>query len=103
MAKYTVDISPEARDILFMWVDTCEKDNGPDVANDLIDNYEAMINTLEDNPEAGTGRLEDLPKKYRAYHIWRHLWAVYQIYYDSNVIKVEYIFDDRQDYKRFVK
>ncbi|SCY13585.1 type II toxin-antitoxin system RelE/ParE family toxin [Butyrivibrio sp. INlla14] len=103
MDKYTVDISPEAREILFMWVDTCEADNAPEVANNLIDSYESMLDTLEKNPEAGTGRLEDLPKKYRAYHIWRHLWAVYQTYYDSKVIKIEYIVDDRQDYKRFVK
>ncbi|WP_029318906.1 type II toxin-antitoxin system RelE/ParE family toxin [Butyrivibrio sp. AE3004] len=103
MVKCTVELSPEAKDILFMWVDTCEADNGPDVANDLIDSFEFMLDTLENNPEAGSGRLEDLPKKYRAYHIWRHLWAVYQTYYESNVIKVEYIIDDRQDYKRFVK
>ena len=76
MDKYVIDISPEATEILFMWVDKCEEDNGPDVANDLIDSYESMLDTLEKDPEAGTGRLEDLPRKYSAYHKWRHLWAV---------------------------
>ncbi|MBR5368074.1 MAG: type II toxin-antitoxin system RelE/ParE family toxin [Lachnospiraceae bacterium] len=103
MDKYTIDISPEATEILISWVDKCEEDNGINVANDLIDSYEAMLDTLEQDPEAGTGRLEDLPRKYRAYHIWRHLWAVYQIYYNVQTVKLEYIIDDRQDYKRFVK
>lgn len=103
MTDYTVDISPEAREILLLWVNTCENDQGPDVANNLIDSYEAMIDALERDPEAGTNRLEDIPRKYRAYHIWRHLWAVYQIYQNTNTIKIEYIIDDRQNYKQFVK
>ncbi len=103
MDKFTIDISPEATEILISWVDKCEEDNGVNVANDLIDSYESMLDTLEKDPEAGTGRFEDLPRKYRAYHIWRHLWAVYQIYHEALKIKLEYIIDDRQNYKKFVK
>lgn len=103
MDNYTIDISPEAKEILFKWVNTVEEDNGIDVAGNLLDGFEALLDILEKDPEAGTGRLEDLPRKYRAHHIWRHLWAVYQIYYDTKVVKLEYIIDDRQDYKRFVK
>ncbi len=103
MGKYIVDISPEAREILIKWVNTCEEDNGIEVADDLLNSFDSLLDTLETNPEAGTGRLEGLPRKYRAHHLWRHLWAVYQIYYESEAIKLEYIIDDRQDYKRFVR
>ena len=102
MTKYTIDISPEAKEILMMWVNTVEADHGVEAADKLLDGFEALLDVLEKDPEAGTGRLEDLPRKYRAHHIWKHLWAVYQIYYDTQTIKLEYIIDDRQDYKRFV-
>ena len=103
MKNNKVEISPDAKAILFEWIDLIETDRGADVANELIDAYEKVIILLENNPEVGTGNLKDLPKKYRALLLWKHLWIIYQMSENHGIVKIEYIIDDRQNYKLFVR
>lgn len=101
MKNNKVEISPDAKAILFEWIELIETDRGADVANELIDAYEKVIILLENNPEVGTGNLKDLPKKYRALLLWKHLWIIYQMSENQGIVKIEYIIDDRQNYKLF--
>lgn len=101
--KFQVDISPDARELLCYWVDKCNEDNGYAVASELLDAFENVIKTLEMIPESGTGALKYIPEKYRAICLWKHLWLIYQIWYRDGIVKIEYLIDDRQNYKVFVK
>ena len=103
MNNNKVEISPDAKAILFEWIELIETDRGADVANELIDAYEKVIILLENNYEVGTGNLKDLPKKYRALLLWKHLWIIYQTSENQGIVKIEYIIDDRQNYKLFVR
>lgn len=102
MNNYQIDISPEAKQILIEWVDLCEANQNHEAALSLIDAYENLLSTLEKQPKAGTGNLQDIPSKYRAILLWKHLWAIYQIQEKHQKIIIEYIIDDRQDYRLFV-
>lgn len=100
---YRVDISPDAKFVLNTYVDLCLEDNGEDCAMRLLDSYEEGIEYLEKTPEAGYGRLQYIPSKYRVRRFWPHLWFVYQIIHMEQVVKIEYIIDDRQNYGSFVR
>lgn len=100
---FQVDISPDAKELLSYWVDKCNEDHGYAVASELLDAFEQVISTLEAIPEAGTGSLPYIPQKYKAIHLWKHLWLIYQIWYKNKIVKIEYLIDDRQNYRIFVK
>ncbi|EHI60724.1 MAG: type II toxin-antitoxin system RelE/ParE family toxin [Hungatella hathewayi] len=100
---YQVDISPSANHILNMYTDFCVRDNGMECALRLLDSYDEKISFLEMQPKIGCSRLKYIPDKYRVLNFWPHLWFVFQIYEDSQVVKIEYIIDDRQNYGPFLR
>lgn len=100
---YRVDISPDAKQILSTYVDLCMEDNGEECALRLLDAYEEGVGYLERTPGSGCGRLEYIPSKYRVWRFWPHLWFVYQIIEREQVVKIEYIIDERQNYGIFVR
>lgn len=99
---YKVDISPSANHVLNMYVEYCARDNGTECALRLLDAYDEKVSLLEMQPKIGCARLKYIPDKYRVINFWPHLWFVFQIYENSQEVKIEYIIDDRQNYGSFV-
>lgn len=99
---YTVEVSPMAEEVLRNLVAWCLNDNGPDCANSLLDAYDHNISLLEEQPLIGCSRLRYVPDKYKVFHLWKHLWFVFQIYENEKIVKIDYIIDDRQNYGEFL-
>lgn len=100
---YKADISPMAEEVLQQYIMSSLQEYGEDTANKIVDAYEQNLSLLENNPLVGCGRLEYIPRKYRVFPLWKHLWFVFQIYEETKVIKIEYIIDDRQNYGEFLR
>jgi len=99
---YKSDISPMAEEVLQQYVMSACMEYGEATAHEIIDAYEENLSLLEDNPYVGCGRFRYIPKKYKTFPLWKHLWFVFQIYEDDKIIKIEYIIDDRQNYGLFI-
>ncbi len=95
---YKVEISPTANDVLKEYTFRCARDNGEDCALRLLDSFDEKVEYLETTPMIGCGRLRFVPAKYRVLNFWPHLWFVFQIKEIDNIVKIDYIIDDRQNY-----
>ncbi len=100
-ADYRVEISPEAEKEFYTYLDGAA-DFGEETVRKLIDAYDECVSFLESTPFAGMTDLPYLLPKYRAVSIWKHFWAIYQIYDDKKLVKIDYVIDDRQNYVSFV-
>ncbi len=100
--KYRVDMAPAAKEELLLYVKG-GIEFGDDIPEKIVDAFDMVINMLEENPLAGMSDLPYLPKKYRAAHLWKHYWLIYQIYETENCVKIDYVIDDRQNYVRFIR
>lgn len=101
MVKYQVDISPSGKEELWNYVQGAQE-FGDSVVLELLEAYDNRISLLEVSPRAGTDHLPYLPEKYRALHLWKHYWLIFQIYENKKTVKIEYVVDDRQNYVSFV-
>ena len=99
--RYRVDISPAAREELIAYIEG-GIEFGEDVPDKILDCFDKLIDILEDNPFSGMSDLPYLSKKYRAAHLWKHYWVIFQIYEAEKCVKIDYVIDDRQNYVRFI-
>lgn len=99
--KYKVSISPDGKDEFLNYLQGASE-FGQGTINTLLDAYDSCIDILEKTPNAGNGDLAYLPKKYRAIHLFKHYWMIYQIYEDNHEVIIEYVVDDRQNYVSFI-
>lgn len=95
---YKVEISPNANAVLKEYVFRCARDQGEACALHLLDSFDEKINYLEEAPFIGCGRLQYIPPKYRVLNFWPHLWFVYQIKEQAELVTLDFIIDDRQNY-----
>jgi hypothetical protein len=101
MKKYTVDISPAGKEELWNYI-LDAREFGDSTVEALLDSYDDRVTFLEKSPYGGTDHLPYLPEKYRALHLWKHYWLIYQIYEADGLVKIEYVVDDRQNYISFI-
>ena len=100
--KYRVDIAPTAKEELIIYVEGGIQ-FGDDIPDKILDAFDLVIDMLEESPLSGVSDLPYLPKKYRAAHLWKHYWLIYQIYESEKCVKIDYVIDDRQNYVRFIR
>ena len=101
MKLYQVDVSPAGKEALWNYVEGA-KEFGDETVLEILACFDSRIVFLEENPKGGTDRLPFLPEKYRALHLWKHYWLIYQIYVKEKTVKIEYVIDDRQNSISFV-
>lgn len=102
MKKYRVDISPDAKKVFLEYLDAAAQ-LGDNTVDDLPDAFDNCIETLENMPYAGFEKLRYIPAKYKIFHLWRHYWAIFQVYEEERIVKIEYVIDARQNYGKFVR
>lgn len=102
MKLYQVDISPAGKEELWNYVEGA-REFGDETVLELLTCFDSRVDFLEENPKGGTDRLPFLLEKYRALHLWKHYWIIYQIYEVDKIVKIEYVIDDRQNYISFIR
>lgn len=102
MKLYQVDISPAGKEELWNYVEGA-KEFGNETVLEILEAFDSRMVFLEENPKGGTDRLPFLPEKYRALHLWKHYWLIYQIYEIDKIVKIEYVVDDRRNYISFIR
>ena len=102
MSTCKVEISPAAKEELWNYIEG-GLEFGDDIPEKILDAFEKCVNDLETNPLLGSGNLPYLPVKYRALHLWKHYWLIYQYLEKKALVLVEYVIDDRQNYVSFIK
>lgn len=100
--NYTVNLSPPAKEDLWHYIEG-GLEFGDDIPGVILDAFDHCVSILMDTPKAGSGNLPYLPSKYRALHLWKHYWLIYQFNEQKSLVNIEYIVDDRQNYVSFVK
>ena len=97
---YNVVISPAATSVLVGFAAKCAIDNGEECACHVVDSFNQAVLSLEEMPERATRKLPALPSKYRILPFWKHLWLVFQISKKENTVYIDYVIDDRSEYKK---
>lgn len=98
--KYRVDISPDAKNELINYIKGAQE-FGDETVRKVLEAYDECLDILENNPYVGAEKIKFLHEKYKMLHLWKHYWLIFQIY-EPDVIKIDYVIDDRQDYGSFV-
>ena len=97
---YNVVVTPEVTDILIGYAQKCAIDNGIECATNLVDSFDKAINSLETLPKRGIKKLQYIPAKYHIITFWKHLWLVYPVDHDNFTVYIDYLIDDRSNYRR---
>lgn len=100
---YKVVVAPVTSELLTGYAGKFAADNGIECTMSLIDAFEKAVASLTEMPQRGVRKLSYIPARYHTISFWKHLWLVYQINCDENIVYIDYLIDDRSDYGRLFR